>query len=700
MARLYIYLLGPFHATLRDKPVVFDYDKVRALLAYLTIESDRPVHREKLAALLWPEASQQAAHNGLRQALSKLRSALSDREEEFPFLLTQRDTIQFNPHADVWVDVWAFSQEFRESAGHRHRRLEICSTCAYLQSQACELYRGDFLEWLSIPDSSVFEEWATIKRERLRRQALGALIRLAGYYERMGDYTHVQAYASRQLELDPLSEEAHCQMICALAAVGQRSQAITHFKAFSRMLEDELGMRPSIETTNLVERIKAGTGESYRENVSGITGLTISGLLMPATPLAGRVVELVELQAWLENLDRRLITIAGPGGIGKTRLAIAVALAQQVTFTHGVVFVNLARFSSAESFLPAVAEGFHLLAEANDLALLEALLVDYLRKKEVLLVLDSFEYVLDSRPALERLLEQAPGLVVLVTSRVHLNLTAEWIFELGGLEIPPVTVEEEIEEYSAVALFLQTARRVRPDFNLASQDHHWVREICCLVQGMPLAIILAAHWVRLLSCQEIAHEIHTSLDFLAASTKGASERHTSVRAVFDQSWRMLEEEDQRVFRRLSVFRGGFDRHAAQEVAGARLEILAKLVDQSFLVNVFEGRYDCHDLLRQYALEKLVDAGELEQVVQSHFHYFLRLAEVKESQLESIDKLQAFNWFIREQPNLLAALQSALSDGPTGDAHIAHRLEALLHENWHHYGVHHAFAGINPLNKML
>lgn len=681
MSSLRVYLLGSFHATLNAEPVAFEYGKVKALLAYLIMEADHPVAREELATLLWPEQSQVSAHNGLRQALSKLRRALSDNGSEFPFLLVQNETIQFNQYSDVWVDVWEFSRLLGESMGHRHRRLKTCSTCVRLLSQACELYHGDLLQWLSIPDSIGFEEWATLRRVQMRNQVSGALLQVAAYHEHMGNPDRVRAYAVRQLELDPLSEEAHYHMMHSMVTLGRRSEAINYFKTFSQLLADELELSPSAETLNLVQRIQSG----IPINEPDATNLTLSGISMPDKPMTGREAELVEIQAWLEDPDRRLITVTGPGGIGKTRLALAVGLSQHASFLDGVVFINLSRFHSANSFVPALLEVLHLSAESSQHS--EELLFDYFGKREVLLILDDCECVLASRVILERLLEHAPRLVVLVTSRIRLNLPNEWIFELGGLEIPPPSSDDQIEAYSAVSLFVQNARQIRRAFELTGEDRHWVAEICRLVQGMPLAIVLSASWVRVLSCKEIAHEIQTNLDFLAASAPGIGERITSMRAVFNYSWKMLGEAERCVFRRLSVFRGGFDRAAALEIAGANLEILANLVDQSLLINVSEGRYDCHDLLRQYAFEELVHAGEMELIVRSHFLYFLHMAELKDHQLEGTEELQAFIWFIKEQPNLLAAMQSALSDkSPDGDR-AAHRLETLLHQSWHRYGVH-------------
>jgi predicted ATPase/DNA-binding SARP family transcriptional activator len=663
------------------EPVPFEYGKVKALLAYLIMESDRPVPREELAAFLWPEQSQESARNGLRQALSKLRRALNDNAAEFPFLLTQNDTIQFNTRCDVWVDAWAFTELLRESATHQHRHPKTCSTCAHLLNRACEMYRGDFLEWLSIPESIGFEEWATLRRVQVRNQASEALLQLAAYHAHLGDYDRVQVYAARHLELDPLSEDAHYHMMRSLAALGNRSEAIAYFKTFSRLLADELGVSPSATTLDLIQRIQSGISIGGPDT----TNLTLAGISMPDKPMTGREAELAEIEAWLENPDRRLITVTGPGGIGKTHLALAVALSQQASFLGGVVFINLAHYSSMKSFVPPVLEALHLSAEGSQTA--EELLFDYFSEREVLLILDDCECVLASRIVLKRLLEHAPRLVVLVTSRIRLNLPEEWIFDLGGLEVPPPSAEDQIEAYSAVSLFMQSAKRVRRAFELTAEDRHWVGEICRLVEGMPLAIVLAAPWVRILSCKEIAQEIQTNLDFLATSASSVSERIASMRAVFDYSWKMLDDAEQRAFRRLSVFRGGFDRAAALEIAGANLEILANLVDQSLLMTVSEGRYDCHELLRQYAFEKLVYASEMESIVRSHFLYFLHMAEVKERQLEGAEKLQTFIWFIKEQPNLLAAMRSALSDkSPDGDR-AAHHLETLIHQNWHRYGVH-------------
>jgi len=680
MPRLCVYFFGSFRATLDEIPVAFEYGKVKALLAYLIVESERPVPREKLAALLWPERSEESAHNGLRQALSKLRRSLNEKTSEVPFLLAQNDTTRFNLESDTWVDYRSFTTLLSESAGHRHRHTHTCSSCALLLRQACTLYQGDFLEWLSVPESLLFEEWATVRRVRLRSRASEALLQLAGYHAHWKDYAAVQTLAAQLLQRDPLSEAAHHYMLQSLAVSGNRSEALAYFKSFSLLLENELGLSPSAKTLDLVYRIQSGADVEDPE----ANNLTLAGMSMPDQPLIGREVELSDIHAWLEDPDRRLITITGQGGIGKTRLALAVAFSQQANFTDGVIFVNVPHFHAGTSFIPGLLEALHLSAEDSKAS--EQLLFDYFKGREVLLILDSCEGMLTSRLELQRLLARAPGLVVLVTSRIRLHLPEEWIFDLGGLEVPPVATDDEIEVYSSVSLFLQSARQVRREFTLTGADRRWVGEICRLVKGMPLAIVLSAAWLRVLTCREIAAEVQNNLDFLSASTTGANERVASMRAVFDYSWRMLAGSEKRVFRRLSVFRGGFDRQAALKVAGASLETLADLVDQSLIVTLSEGRYDCHDLLRQYAFEKLEQAGEADTIVRAHFLYFLDVAQQKERQLYDAGKLLAFAWFIREQLNLTAALQSALHDSTPEGAEAAEMLEALLHQDWQRFGI--------------
>ena len=263
MPRLACSFLGTFQVTLEETPVTaFVSDKARALLAYLAVEADRPHRRETLAGLLWPDHPQTAALNSLRQALFNLRQVMGDQEASPPMLFITRQTIQFNPKGDHWLDVAAFTQHLAANRQHAHLRHELCELCLRHLQQAAELYRGNFLEGLTPKDSLAFDEWALLRREWLHGQALDVFQRLADYHEGCGHHEQARQYALRQIELDPWREEAHQQLMRALALNGLRSAAMAQYETCRRILADELGVEPTPETTALYERIRAGAYQS------------------------------------------------------------------------------------------------------------------------------------------------------------------------------------------------------------------------------------------------------------------------------------------------------------------------------------------------------------------------------------------------------------------------------------------------------
>jgi DNA-binding SARP family transcriptional activator len=259
MARLSLFLLGSFQITLDGEPVgTFESDKVRALLAYLAVESDRPQRRETLAGLLWPEWPERNARHSLSQALFNLRCAIGDPDAASPFLIVIHHTVQFNPASDYYLDVSSFRALLAECEQHRHPRLEACSPCLDRLQQAMAIYRGAFLEGFSVRDSASFEEWALLKREQLHRLAMDALQRLADCHERRGEYARALPHARRQVELDPLREGAHEQIMRLLALSGRRSEALAQYQACGQVLAAELGVGPAAETTALYEQIRDG----------------------------------------------------------------------------------------------------------------------------------------------------------------------------------------------------------------------------------------------------------------------------------------------------------------------------------------------------------------------------------------------------------------------------------------------------------
>ena len=340
---------------------------------------------------------------------------------------------------------------------------------------------------------------------------------------------------------------------------------------------------------------------------------------IPATPFIGRSEELAEIAALLADPNCRLLTLVGSGGSGKTRLAIHVAAQQSNEFPQGVYFVPLAPLSVVESMIPALASELGLYFDAS--ATPKQQLLDYLSQKRLLLVMDNFEHLLDGGELVAEMLEAAPEVKILATSREALNLQEEWLRRVEGMRFPTSIQVEQIENYSAIRLFVERARRVRADFSLTSEQESVVR-ICQLVRGMPLGVELAAAWLKSMSCTLIAEEIQHNLDFLASSLRNVPERHRSMRAVFDHSWKLLTPQEQAAFRILSVFRGSFARDAAEQVAHVSLATLTLLVDKSLLQWTPSGRYDLHELLRQYAQQQLEASGESDAAHAAHSAYYL------------------------------------------------------------------------------
>jgi predicted ATPase len=526
-----------------------------------------------------------------------------------------------------------------------------------------------------VGDSAPFEEWQLRQREWLHQRALEALIRLADYYERRGDDEQARGYAQRQIELDPWREEAHRQLMRLLVRSGQRSAALAQYETCRRILARDLGAEPEAETTELYKEIR--DKETSRQiDRAKMQAYSLSPPLLvsasprhnfPAqtTPLLGRETELADLGVLLETPACRMITITGPGGIGKTRLALAAATEQSDTFTHGAAFVPLQALSSAAFVAPAILAaldvGLQGQRDPRDQ------LLDELREKELLLVLDNFEQLLTPDQIqneggvalLTDMLQHAPGVTLLVTSRERLALPGEWLFELSGLSYPVSESIDDVEGYSAVRLFVQRAGQVRRKFALADDEAHAVARICQLVEGLPLAIELAAATLRTRSCTAIAAAIESDLSVLSTVLRAIPERHRSVWATFEYSWRLLSDEERRVFPRLSVFRGGFQEQAADQIAQASPQLLAALLDKSWLRWDGVERYDMHELVRQYAAEKLEQAGEATDTRKHHAAYFLGLAQTTDSKLRGPEQAIWLVRFEAEHDNLRAVLNWAL-----------------------------------------
>lgn len=656
MAQLTLSLLGPFQVTVADRAVTgFAYDKVRALLAYLVTEVERPHRREALAELLWPDQPRATARHSLSQALTKLRQAIGDHSAEPRYLLIGRDTVQFNPASDYEADCGAFNTLFEACMSHAHRRRETCLHCARRLEQAVALYRGAFLSQLTIADSAAFEEWALLKREQLQQRALEALSWLGDHHEQRSLYGEVCRFAQWQIALDPWLEDAHRRLMRSLALNGQRAAALRQYEQCRRVLGDELGIEPDEATTALYELIRTGVlGDQATPGQAHVAAATPSvprhNLPAQTTPFVGREPELAQLASLLANPECRLITLVGSGGIGKTRLSQQVARAQADAFVHGVCWVSLAPLRSVQQLAGAIADALQIkLFERGDVF---EQLSDYLRDKHLLLVLDNFEHLLEGAPIVAALISAAPEVAIMTTSRERLSLHGEWVFEVEGLRVPEPDATDALDEYSAVQLFLQSARRAYAQTRPDTENRRCVARICRQTSGIPLAIELAAAWVVVLSCHEIARELARNLDFLATSLRDVPARHRSMRAVFDHSWSLLTERERSVFRQLSVFHGGFDRNAAEQITGASLSILATLVAKSLLRHSLTGRYELHELLRQYGANKLAEQpGEEQQTRDRHAAYFAAFLARRGPRLRGADQRATLRELVEEMENI-------------------------------------------------
>ncbi len=401
------------------------------------------------------------------------------------------------------------------------------------------------------------------------------------------------------------------------------------------------------------------------QSLSGPELVSVSSRLqptlpMPLTSLIGRDLELRAVTQQIQNPSCRLLTLTGLGGVGKTRLALEAAHQLQNSFNHGAWFVSLVGTSAAEFVVPAIADTLEF--SFSGAIELKAQLLNFLREKQIFLVLDNLEHLLNGIEVLDELLEYAPGVKLLATSREQLNLRAEWVFEVQGLPVPSAANFQSIESSSATTLFIDRAKQASAKFVFIGDDLPHIAKICELVDGLPLGIELASTWVRTLSCQDIAVEIERNIGFLAAARRDLPERHRSLWAVFDHSWRLLSMEEQRVLRQLTVLRGGFTREAAEQVTGASLSVLSSLVSKSLVRHSEARRYELHELIRQYAATFL-HAKSSEEISSNkkHAQYYLTLIQEREPKLRSSLQKETLDELRPDKDNFRAAWDFAVAN---------------------------------------
>lgn len=656
---LHISLLGPFQVVLgEDVTSQFKTSKAKALLAYLAC-TKQTHSRHALAGLLWSEDSDTRAKNSLRVAISHLNKLLPG------YLETNRLTVALSTEAELWLDVDEFACQI-ETLTHPHPDLEALQ-------RALTLYRGDFLEDVAVEDSPAFLEWVTSVREQWHQHVRAVLQRVAHELSERRTYAAAIPVLQRLTELDLQNEDAHRRLMIAYGRTGQNDAALAQYEVCRQQLQAWLSVQPTPETTALYERIQEAQAHARRE---APPPAGVSSASNAESPFVGRTHVLDQLVRLLQTPHVRLITITGLGGIGKTRLASAAVerlrTESVLFFLNGIVFVPLAEVESAE-MLPLA------LAEALDLSLLSAApakaqLLEYLTNKEVLLVLDTFEHLLDGLPLLQEILSTGAHVKLLVTSREPLQLDSEWRIALEGLTQPDLDAAHDAEslaQFEAVEFFTGMAQAVQPAFQIDASRVDVLVRLCQLTAGNPLALQLTALWLRTMPLESIVARLEQNLDLLETEQPDWPLRQRSMRAILQSTHALLTPEEQRLFNKMAVFRGGFTETAVQEVAGANPYLLSALLDMGLLHMQHDPastssngsdsstdarvRYVLHELTRQYAAELLPP----EQAAPLRARHSTFYADLLHSQRDAIDdrrNQQASREIGRELANIRAAWQ--------------------------------------------
>jgi predicted ATPase/DNA-binding SARP family transcriptional activator/Tfp pilus assembly protein PilF len=694
---LRLFLFGAPRVEHNQQTVSLRRTKALALLAYLAT-TRQPQNREALLALLWSEFDTASARNNLRRELSLLKAML-----DVDVLTVDRLQVTWRPQKQA-LDVTTFQAQLALWKQHRHPAGTLCAECAAALDMAVQLYRDDFLAGFSLPESQPFEEWLFFQREELRQQFAEALQALVGWHGPRREHSRAIELARRWLALDPLHEPAQRELMRLYAWAGQHAAGLRQYDECARLLDAELGAEPEPETTKLYEAIKArrlsppailaSSELSLQQpesldpepNTQQPTLKTQNAALPSTTGFVGRQGELADLLRRLTDPDCRLLTLVGPGGIGKTRLALRAAQVLADAWTgedslaDGVLFVPLAAVETPSGLITALAAAAQFDFYPNIPP--EHQVLDHFREKRMLIVLDNFEQLLDTVEFVGELLAAAPNLRLLITSRTALNIQDEWFHPIDGLSFPTaaddVSSVAQLGRFDAIRLFEQHARRVRSDFSLSRVRAPVVR-LCQLVEGMPLAIELAAAWLKLLSVEQVVAALERGLDILTARDKQIPQRHRSMRAVLEETWRLLSAEERQIFARLTVFVGGFSAEAAASIASASLNVLATLVDKSLLRSGVDGRFQLHELLRQYAQQRLRESdGEAALAEERHQQFFVDLAEQAQEEMRGSQQQAWVLCLAAENDNLRAVLSRVRA---AGDAVTLLRLAGALWQFW-------------------
>jgi non-specific serine/threonine protein kinase len=653
---LEVRLLGNFDIKRGKKTVSIPSRSAQSLFAFLILNAGTAYRREKLAGQLWPDSTEESARDYLRHALWRIRRALQAASAG-SYLQSDDLTIAFNRSPDYWLDAAAL-REAKEMG-------PIDQLAEALSGYAGELLPG------------FYDEWAVLEREHLQavyERKVGCLLDLLN---QAGRWQDVREWAEKWIAFGQRPEPAYQALMSAHGANGDMSKVAATYERCVKSLR-EFGVEPSEHTKALYDNIKSGRhSTAVARALTPVPPRPVSASNIPVllTSFIGREGDLKKIAKLLSA--SRFLTLTGPGGVGKTRLAIETARKLAKKLKDGVVWVSLVGVADSKLIPQEIGQSLQV-RELPSESLVQTLIA-HLKPRELLLVLDNCEHLVQGCAQIsEQLLAACPGLRILATSTEALGLFNEMIWQVPSLSLPdaqrPVSIKE-LRDIESIRLFEERAQKVKAGFAVDERNADWVVQICQRLDGIPLAIELAAARTRVLSVEEIASRLDDRFSLLTAGSRTAIPRHQTLRATVDWSYGLLSERERVVFRRLAVFEAGWTLEAAESViahdALGRAEVLdhlSRLVDKSLvIVEDREGttRYRMLQTIHEYARVRLSDANELDRMCNMHFEYFLALAESAEPEFE---RLSDPGWVVRaetELGNFRAALTWGARRKPIG-----------------------------------